>query len=78
MFELESRVRCVEGALHGLPEGTCFLPYTRVRSGYGLPPAQVPKAVRVQTCENPVEQNFVALTPGAGLAFPLNGCGGRI
>ena len=34
---------------------------------------------RVQTCENPAEQMFVALTPGySGLEVSLNGCGGRI
>ena len=35
--ELESRVRGVEGALRGLPEGSCLYQYTRVQSGYDLP-----------------------------------------
>lgn len=35
--ELESRVRAVEGALRGLPEGSCLYQYTRVLSGYDLP-----------------------------------------
>lgn len=36
-MELESRVRGVEGALRGLPEGSCLHQYTRVLSGYDLP-----------------------------------------
>ena len=35
--ELESRLRAVEGALRGLPEGSCLYQYTRVLSGYQLP-----------------------------------------
>src|SRR6185312_9590524 len=35
--ELEARMRSVEGALHGLPEGACLYQYTRVMSGYELP-----------------------------------------
>src|SRR5579875_710865 len=35
--ELESRVRGVEGALRGLPEGSCLYQYTRVLSGFELP-----------------------------------------
>ena len=35
--ELESRVRAVEGALRGLPEGSCLYQYTRVLSGFELP-----------------------------------------
>ena len=35
--ELESRVRQVEGALRGLPEGSCLYQYTRVMSGFDLP-----------------------------------------
>ena len=31
--ELESRVRTIEGALRGLPEGSCLYEYTRVMSG---------------------------------------------
>jgi type IV secretion system protein VirB4 len=35
--ELEARVRQVEGALRGLPEGSCLYQYTRVMSGFDLP-----------------------------------------
>ena len=35
--ELEARVRSVEGALHGLPEGSCLYQYVRVMSGFELP-----------------------------------------
>jgi len=35
--ELESRVRQVEGALRGLPEGSCLYQYTRVMSGFEIP-----------------------------------------
>jgi type IV secretion system protein VirB4 len=35
--ELEARMRSVEGALHGLPEGSCLYQYTRVISGFELP-----------------------------------------
>jgi type IV secretion system protein VirB4 len=36
-LELESRVRSIEGALRGLPEGSCLYQYTRVMSGFPLP-----------------------------------------
>jgi len=36
-LELESRVRSIEGALRGLPEGASLHQYTRVMSGYALP-----------------------------------------
>ncbi len=36
-LELDSRVRSIEGALRGLPEGSCLYQYTRVLSGYDLP-----------------------------------------
>src|SRR5579875_286691 len=36
-LELDSRIRAVEGALRGLPEGSCLYQYTRVLSGYELP-----------------------------------------
>src|ERR1700761_1854711 len=36
-LELESHVRSIEGALRGLPEGSCLYQYTRVKSGYDLP-----------------------------------------
>ena len=35
--ELEARVRQIEGALRGLPEGSCLYQYTRVISGFDLP-----------------------------------------
>jgi type IV secretion system protein VirB4 len=34
--ELEARMRSLEGALHGLPEGSCLYQYTRVMSGFDL------------------------------------------
>jgi len=49
--ELESQLRMIEGALRGLPEGTCLYQYTRVRSGFELP--------RQQSYANPVTQEFV-------------------
>ncbi|TCK73460.1 VirB4 family type IV secretion system protein [Acidipila rosea] len=49
--ELESHLRMIEGALRGLPEGTCLYQYTRVRSGYGLP--------RQPLYSNPVTHTFV-------------------
>jgi type IV secretion system protein VirB4 len=36
-LELESRVRSIEGALRGLPEGACLYQYTRLMSGFHLP-----------------------------------------
>ena len=36
-LELEARVSQVEGALRGLPEGSCLYQYTRVMSGFDLP-----------------------------------------
>ncbi len=36
-LELESRARQIEGALRGLPEGSCLYQYTRVMSGFDLP-----------------------------------------
>ena len=35
--ELESRVRSIEGALRGLPEGSCLYQYMRVMTGFELP-----------------------------------------
>src|SRR6185437_12972317 len=49
--ELESRMRSIEGALSGLPEGACLYQYTRIMSGYELP--------RQKTYSNPVTQVFV-------------------
>ena len=36
-LELEAHVRSIEGALRGLPEGSCLYQYTRVMSGFDLP-----------------------------------------
>ena len=49
--ELDARMRSIEGALRGLPEGSCLYQYTRVISGYELP--------RQKTYSNPVTQVFV-------------------
>jgi type IV secretion system protein VirB4 len=49
--ELDARMRSIEGALRGLPEGSCLYQYTRVRSGYELPCQR--------TYGNPVTQVFV-------------------
>jgi len=35
--ELDSRLRSIEGALRGLPEGSCLYQYARVMSGFELP-----------------------------------------
>ena len=36
-LELEARIRQVEGALRGLPDGSCLYQYTRVMSGSTFP-----------------------------------------
>jgi type IV secretion system protein VirB4 len=48
--ELEARMRSVEGALRGLPEGSCLYQYTRVLSGFDLP--------RQEKYANPMTQVF--------------------
>ncbi|MFZ0661255.1 MAG: type VI secretion protein [Acidobacteriaceae bacterium] len=48
--ELEARTRSLEGALHGLPEGSCLYQYTRLISGFELP--------REHKYGNPVTQAF--------------------
>jgi type IV secretion system protein VirB4 len=48
--ELDARIRSIEGALRGLPEGSCLYQYTRVISGFDLP--------RQANYENPVTQVF--------------------
>lgn len=48
--ELDARMRSIEGALHGLPEGSCLYQYTRVVSGFDLP--------RQQKYRDPVTQAF--------------------
>ena len=49
--ELDARMRSIEGALRGLPEGSCLYQYTRVMSGFELP--------RQRKYNNPVTQVFV-------------------
>ena len=49
--ELESRTRTLQGALRGLPEGSCLYQYSRVLSGYEIP--------RKQTYGDPVLDSFV-------------------
>src|ERR1700677_3212477 len=51
-LELESRVRSIEGALRGLPEGSCLYQYVRVTSGYNLP--------RQATYGNPITEVFAS------------------
>src|SRR5260370_26304115 len=48
--ELDSRMRSIEGALRGLPEGSCLYQYTRVMSGFDLP--------RQARYANPISQVF--------------------
>jgi len=35
--ELDARMRSIEGALRGMPEGACLYQYTRMMSGFNLP-----------------------------------------
>jgi len=49
--ELESRVCGIEGALRGLPEGSCLYQYTRVMSGFNLP--------RQKSYVDPATEGFV-------------------
>jgi type IV secretion system protein VirB4 len=49
--ELDARMRSIEGALHGLPEGSCLYQYSRVMAGFELP--------RQDRYSNPVTQVFV-------------------
>ena len=56
--ELDVRMRSIEGALRGLPEGSCLYQYTRVMSGFDLP--------RQAQYANPVTQVFA----NDRLAFP--------
>ena len=59
-LELEARVRQVEGALRGLPEGSCLYQYTRVMSGFDLP--------RQKQYRNEVTETF-AIYAGAVICF---------
>ncbi len=49
--ELDARMRSIEGALRGLPEGSCLYQYARVLSGFELP--------RQNKYTNPATQVFV-------------------
>ena len=49
--ELESRMRGIEGALRGLPEGACLYQYTRVMRGFDLP--------RQGKYANPATEGFI-------------------
>ena len=51
-LELESQIRSIEGALRGLPEGSCLYQYTRVMSGFPLP--------RPARYANPVTEVFAS------------------
>jgi type IV secretion system protein VirB4 len=49
--ELDARMRSIEGALRGLPEGSCLYQYARAMSGFDLP--------RQRRYSNPVTEAFV-------------------
>jgi type IV secretion system protein VirB4 len=49
--ELDARVRSIEGALHGLPDGSCLYQYARVLSGFDIP--------RQKKYSDPVTETFV-------------------
>jgi type IV secretion system protein VirB4 len=49
--ELDSKMRSIEGALRGLPEGSCLYQYTRLMSGFELP--------RQKRYSNPITQVFM-------------------
>jgi type IV secretion system protein VirB4 len=51
-LELDSRMRSIEGALRGLPEGSCLYQYTRVMSGFDVP--------RQTTYPNPITETFAS------------------
>jgi len=51
-LELDSRVHSIEGALRGLPEGSCLYQYMRVMSGFELP--------RQAQYANPITATFVS------------------
>ena len=51
-LELDSRMRSIEGALRGLPEGSCLYQYTRVMSGFDVP--------RQTTYQNPITETFAS------------------
>ena len=49
--ELDARVRSIEGALRGLPDGSCLYQYARVLSGFDIP--------RQKKYSDPVTETFV-------------------
>jgi type IV secretion system protein VirB4 len=51
-LELDSRMRSIEGALRGLPEGSCLYQYSRVMSGFDLP--------RQTKYANPITEAFAS------------------
>ena len=51
-LELDSRMRSIEGALRGLPEGSCLYQYTRGMSGFDLP--------RQANYANPITEVFAS------------------
>jgi type IV secretion system protein VirB4 len=51
-LELDSRMRSIEGALRGLPEGSCLYQYARVMSGFDLP--------RQAKYANPITETFAS------------------
>ena len=51
-LELDSRMRSIEGALRGLPEGSCLYQYTRIMSGFDVP--------RQTTYTNPITETFAS------------------
>jgi type IV secretion system protein VirB4 len=51
-LELDSRMRSIEGALRGLPEGSCLYQYTRLMSGFDLP--------RQASYANPITEVFAS------------------
>ena len=61
-LELDSRMRSIEGALRGLPEGSCLYQYTRVMSGFDLP--------RQAKYANPITEVFAS----DRLEFPEPDC----
>jgi type IV secretion system protein VirB4 len=42
--EIDARIRSIEGALRGLPEGSCLYQYMRMLSGYDLPQQKIYKS----------------------------------
>ena len=66
-LELEARIRQVEGALRGLPEGSCLYQYTRVMSGFDLP--------RQKQYRNEVTETFASDQYGGWLSWQRSSAG---